>query len=165
MRTTKTIHLFLMILFAGAAVAAPPAPPAPEASVAQGGTGGQLSALQAQIPLWEVRAKIAKLQAEVKNADKDQSPGAAAGWFPGTAPSTAQAHTAPSAALGPMRAASMHLESVTAYNGRYAALIDVNGTGIEVRQGDELAGGWVVARITDNAVELSRGKHSRILRL
>lgn len=159
MQMIKAVPLFVAAALCAVAHAAPVAP----ASTPADGTASQLASLQAQIPIWQARARIAKLKAEVQRAEKG-GPTQEGGQFAGRAQPGMPAMAAPA----PTRAQSspiMHLETVTAYNGHYVALLDVDGAGIQVRQGDEVVGGWRVARITDNAVKLVRGRQLRMLRL
>lgn len=159
MRMIKAILPFVAAALCAVAHAAPVAP----ASAPADASASQLATLQAQIPIWQARARIAKLKAEIQHAEKGGS-ARASGPFAGPAQPGSPAVAAPA----PARAQSnsiMHLETVAAYNGHYVALLDIDGAGIQVRQGDEVAGGWRVARITNNAVELVRGRQSRVLRL
>lgn len=162
----RIINAIALLLAIGATVAAHAGPVA-AASAPTDDSASQLASLQAQIPIWQARARIAKLKAEIHHAEKG-APAGGEGPFAGHQPSGAAATASPAIAPPPMQAAQgsmMHLETVSAYNGHYVALLDIDGAGIQVRQGDEVAGGWRVARITDSAVELVRGKQSRLLRL
>lgn len=159
MRMIKAVPLFVaaaLCAIAHAATVVPASAPADESA-------SQLASLQAQIPIWQARARIAKLKAEVQHAEKGGSGHESAPLAGRPLPGSATMATPVPAPAQP--GSIMHLETVAAYNGHYVALLDVDGAGIQVRQGDEVADGWRVARITDNAVELVRGRQSRMLRL
>ena len=148
MKISNLIALGAFILPFTAGAAEPVTPPAPPVVAASATVppAQELSDLQAQIPVWQARAAIAKLKADIKKSDAADQPPVQA---------TPQGQTAP----------AMHLISVTAFNGKYGAIIDVDGRGIQVRVGDLLSTGWRVARINDTTVVLMRGRQSRVLSL
>lgn len=78
--------------------------------------------------------------------------GSSTGAVPAAAPA------ASALAAGP-RAISLH-----AYDGKYTAMVEVNGQAIPVRAGDTLDGGWKVAGIDDAGIKIVNGKRVRILR-
>jgi type IV pilus biogenesis protein PilP len=159
MRMIKTVPLFVVVALCAVAHAAPVAP----ASAPADASASQLASLQAQIPIWQARARIARLKAEIQHAEKGPS-GQQRGSYAERPQSGSPAVSKPTSVFA-QSGSIMHLETVAAYNGHYVALLDVDGAGIQVHQGDEVADGWRVARITDNAVELVRGRQSRMLRL
>lgn len=163
MRMIQAFPVVLMLVVAATAHAAPDEATSAPAS----DSANQLAALQAQIPLWQARARIAKLKAEIQHAEKGGSTNEH-GTISGANVADAPVATPPSMGSRPpssAQAPTIHLETVSAYNGHYVALLDINGAGVQVRQGDEISGGWTISRITDSAVELVRGKESRLLRL
>ena len=134
------------------------------AQLAQGARSSEsdeLANLQKQIPLWKARAEIAKYQAEVRKSEPAVGlaaplPAATMAAAQGAVPAAAPAASA--LAAGP-RAISLH-----AYDGKYTAMVEVNGQAIPVRAGDTLDGGWKVAGIDDAGIKIVNGKRVRILR-
>ncbi|KVV40920.1 hypothetical protein WT27_13425 [Burkholderia territorii] len=54
---------------------------------------------------------------------------------------------------------------ISSYEGRYRAVLDVDGVRVEVERGDKLRDGSRVERITDSTVILVRGKRARMIGL
>ena len=75
--------------------------------------------------------------------------------------------TSPSeAASSPASAhAGMQAVSISGFDGRYQAVLTIDGRNVSVRPGDTLDGGWKVSNITESSVTLAHGKHVVVLRV
>lgn len=131
----------------------------------------ELANLQAQIPILEAKAEIAKLKAQIENGGAAPS-GPGQGAPSPTAPWGAnpmQATTAPgnsAGATGSSTAKSgMEAVSISGFDGRYQAVLTIDGHTVSVRPGDTIEGGWKVASITDSSVTLAHGKRVVVLRV
>jgi type IV pilus biogenesis protein PilP len=132
---------------------------------------------QVEVMFLEVRAKKAKLLADIKRAETEgvQAPSPAAG-APGSGVSlqgplpmgagvaTGSVGTPPASA--PARVSNdAVLVSITSYDGRFRAGFDVDGHVVQRSQGEAIDGGWTVSRISETSVELKRNKQVRVLRM
>ena len=135
---------------------------------AQTTPAAQLSSLQAQIPVLKAQAEIAKLKAEIADAGKPQSTSSMQPSFPGMP----MAGAAKGYGALPLRGAraddagapSWRVTEISAFNGRYTALlIDGDGRAHEVAPGFALPGGWHVATIAPHTVVLAKGAVRRTL--
>jgi type IV pilus biogenesis protein PilP len=145
-----------------------PTPVADEAS--------ELAALQRRIPVLKAKAEIAKQEAEIAKAEAEkrnaisptaqamggmQSPSLTAGLPTTVSVQTPQASRTPN----PVKPTeSINVNAITSFNGRFAASLDVNGSDVPVRPGDQIEGGWTVGTITASTVAISKKNQSRLLR-
>lgn len=132
---------------------------------------------QLEVMFLEVRAKKAKLLADIRRAETEgsQAPTLAAG-IPGSGVSpqgplplvagAAAGSVGTTPAAAPARSSDgPALVSITAYDGRYRAGFDVEGHVVQRSEGEIIDGGWTVSRITETRVELKRNKQVRVLRM
>lgn len=187
--STKSSLTSLAIAFAS--VAAPLAPltahaqaarraqtqmQAPSASQAQTAASDaspaeELANLQAQIPILEAKAEIAKLKAQIENggtapsglAQGMPSPMTPWGGTPTQGPA-AQGNSA-GATGSPTAKPGMEAVSISGFDGRYRAVLTIDGHTVSVRPGDTIEGGWKVTSITESSVTLAHGKHVVVLRV
>ncbi len=136
----------------------------------------ELADEQVDVMFLEVRAKKAKLLADIRKAETDgaQAPTPTAG-APGPGLSlqgplpmgagAAAGSVAPPAAAPSRGSDGPALVSITAYDGRFRAGFDVDGHVVQRSQGEAIDGGWTVSRITETSVELKRNKQVRVLRM
>ncbi len=128
---------------------------------------------QLEVMFLEVRAKKAKLLADIRKAETDgsQAPTPAAGLpgpglqgpLPMGAGVAAGSVGTPPAAAPARSSDGPALVSITEYDGRYRAGFDVDGHVVQRSQGESFDGGWTVSRITETSVELKRNKQVRVL--
>lgn len=136
---------------------------APGASTAY--STADLAALTAQNAVLSLKAANAELEQRIRKAKKDDNDSSSAS---GTAGLNAALPSGPfpGAALGlpPMRVSNgFELRSITAFDGRYRAVIEANGRVYDVAAGDRIDGGWIVRSIGDTRVTLANGKKSRTI--
>jgi type IV pilus biogenesis protein PilP len=140
---------------------------APPGSSSDAGTGEELARLQAQIPVLTAKAAVAELNARIwkaEHADAQSGGPSLATVAPSSAVSSVSGTGSHLGGGGAQDPGSLSLQSVSAYNGRYSAVLSVAGVAVPVQVGDQVADGWKVARITDTSVELARGRESRTVR-
>lgn len=129
----------------------------------------ELATLQAQIPILEAKARIAKLKAEIDNGGSNATPGpggAALPAMPSWGTSSARAASPPAPAADSASARSgMQAISISGFDGRFQAALTIDGRNVTVRPGDTLDGGWKVSNITESSVTLVRGKQVVVLRV
>ncbi|WP_144153352.1 type IV pilus biogenesis protein PilP [Paraburkholderia sp. BCC1885] len=123
----------------------------------------RLADLQAQIPLLQAQDQIAKLKHDIAVNEGNAQMGAPGSMLPPLGAAVAPAlpvvsQKAP--ARAPIRAVA-----VNAFDGRYSAVLDVDGRTMTVRIGDSVADGWRVSVITEASVTLANGKQVRILKV
>uniref|UniRef100_UPI003BEEB637 type IV pilus biogenesis protein PilP n=1 Tax=Burkholderia arboris TaxID=488730 RepID=UPI003BEEB637 len=139
---------------------------APGASTAY--TTADLAALTAQNAVLSLKAANAELEQRIRKAKKDDNAkddGSSASGTPGLN-AALPSGSFPGAALGlpSMRVSNgFELRSITAFDGRYRAVIEANGRVYDVAAGDRIDGGWVVRSIGDTRVTLANGKKSRTI--
>jgi type IV pilus biogenesis protein PilP len=139
-------------VFAQTAPAAGPAAPVASTST----QADDLASLQAQIQLLTAKAQIAKLKQEIATAS-----GAP------TAPSSVVSNAPVPQTVSvepPKVSGGMSAVTITAFNGVYRGVVNVNGEDIPVQPGQTIDGGWKVAKITDSEITLVRGKQTIVLR-
>lgn len=123
----------------------------------------ELATLQAQIPILEAKAKIAKLNADIAAAQAGPQQQSNS-----TPPVPAQPQPSVAAMRFPVvqqrSDTGMRAVSISAFDGVYHASIVVNGEETPVTPGQSVDGGWTVKSITDSAVTLVRGKQTVVLR-
>lgn len=153
-----------------ASAAAEPGAGAPSAAVADVSSqitdSQRLAALLKQIPLLQAQDQIAKLKHDIAINEG----GGQAGALPaGTLPAISAPAAPPAALLQmPQRSAahsSIRAIAVNAFDGRYNAVLDVDGRTITVRVGEPVGDGWNVSAITEASVTIVNGKQVRILRV
>jgi type IV pilus biogenesis protein PilP len=147
----------------GAAPATVPAasPGTQSGPSARGSESDELANLQRQIPLWKARAEIAKYQADVRKSDPVSGLSAP---LPGAATPVVQGQAPVPAMVAPVQAEGPRALSLRAYDGKYSAVVEVNGQATTVRTGDTLEGGWKVASVDGAGIKLVNGKRVRMLR-
>jgi len=135
-------------------------------AVPQTSPSDELAALEAQIPILEAKAKIAKLNADIKDpSGMAQGPqGIGLPGLPALGGAILPVSAQAVAAQRPIDSV-VHALSISAFDGQYRALLAVDGQNVTVRQGDEIQGGWTVQSITDAGVKLIKGKQVRVVRL
>ncbi|RWA55692.1 hypothetical protein AU476_06155 [Cupriavidus sp. UYMSc13B] len=161
-----------MILMSGPALAQSEAVSA-AAKPASRTAAQQLADLQVENMILEMKAKNAKLAAEIRTAE--QGPSATAATASPMVPSLqmplqpAVGMAGNASSLAPAAAVRSNdgptLISITAYDGRFRANIDIDGRIVQRSQGESIDGGWSVSRISESSVELKRNKQLRVLRM
>ncbi|CAJ0718540.1 hypothetical protein LMG7143_04441 [Ralstonia thomasii] len=121
----------------------------------------ELTALQRQLVVWKAKAELAKYQAEVKRAEQASTAATIAPTAPGQVAGQAPA---PTPMRSPSAADSTRLVSLRAFDGRYSAVLDVDGKQMPVRAGDTIEDGWKVGSIDETGVKLVNNKRVRVLR-
>jgi type IV pilus biogenesis protein PilP len=128
-----------------------------------GSEADELGALDKQAALWKKRAEIARYKAEVSASDaRQQVPLSAA--LPMAQGALPPLPAASQSALGASHGRPT-LVRIGGADGRYDALIDVDGHTVDAFAGDTLEGGWRVVAIDAGSVHLLRGKQQLTLRL
>lgn len=118
----------------------------------------ELTTLQSEIPVLRARAEIAKLHADIANAQAATQSGPSAVQ---ATPLTGTAAVVPAPEQQTSADIDVRLVSIAAWDGRYAAMLQIDGRSIRVREGDLIDGGWRVAHIGDTSVELDRRGRAR----
>ncbi|WP_116138411.1 type IV pilus biogenesis protein PilP [Trinickia diaoshuihuensis] len=153
-------------LQAQAASAAKSQTPSSEASPAE-----ELANLQAQIPILEAKAEIAKLKAQIENGGTAPSglaqgmPSPMNAWGGTPAPASTSQSGSSSATSGSADKPGMQAVSISGFDGRYQAVLTIDGRTVSVRPGETIEGGWKVTSITESSVTLAHGKRVVVLRV
>jgi type IV pilus biogenesis protein PilP len=115
---------------------------------------------QAQTALLVAKATNAKLRAEINQSEQGSNAGG------GGAPATGGlASLEQPLAKSRKEAGDIDLITVGGADGSYRAFISVNGRTVIAEVGDMIDNGWKVVSISGSAVQLSKGKLQRTLRI
>lgn len=133
----------------------------PNVSPVTGGTtSAELATLQSQNSILKLKAENAEFEARIRKAQKADDNSATG--LNASLPSPA-AMPAP-ISLPSMRGVSdIDIRSITAFDGRYRAVLNANGRMYDVAAGDRLDGGWTVRTISGSGVTLAKGKKTRTI--
>lgn len=159
--------LSLALVFTTDAARAAADIPAAAPSVAVGASAGQspaarLAALNSEAAVLEVELHVAELKRKIRDANSPAAMGAGTSSaimpnLPILPNNGAVDATAPSQK-------GLAAVSISAYDGRYQAMVSSDGIQRLVHVGDKVED-WTVADITDTMVVLKRGKTTRELRV
>lgn len=136
------------------------APSPSETATSNGALSDELGGLQARIQVLEAQRKIAELNKAIRDANGAASAGGQSSppvALNGALPASTATSTPSAAIVSKPSAAEMQVLTITAFDGRYRALLDNGSRQQDVQVGDTVAG-WLVTRITEHTVELARGK-------
>ncbi|WP_081068045.1 type IV pilus biogenesis protein PilP [Burkholderia territorii] len=137
----------------------------------------QLQELQSENALLTLRAANAKLQADIRaslQAGKRTADASESATLPAAGAAATQQNYPIQQPIRDTRNPSSsrflsgeatQVVEISSYEGRYRAVLDVDGVRVEVERGDKLRDGSRVERITDSTVILVRGKRARMIGL
>jgi len=119
----------------------------------------RLAALNSEAAVLEVELHVAELKRKIRDANTPTTVGGAtSNAIMPNLPNAGTLDAAPPAQKG------LSAVSISAYDGRYQAMISSDGTQRLVHVGDKVED-WTVSDITDTMVVLKRGKLTRELRV
>ena len=151
------LALLLSANLAGAATDLPMA--VPVVNDAGASPAARLAALNSEAAVLEVELHVAELKHKIRDANAPTAVGGAtSNAIMPNLPSAGSLDAAPPAQKG------LSAVSISAYDGRYQAMISSDGTQRLVHVGDKVED-WTVSDITDTMVVLKRGKLTRELRV
>lgn len=126
----------------------------------------RLAALLKQIPILQAQDQIAKLKHDIAvNEGGGQVGAIPMGALPAFGAPIASPVALPQTPQRSIVHTSIRAVAVNAFDGRYNAVLDVDGKTITVRVGEAVADGWKVSAITETSVTIVNGKQARILRV